>query len=63
MNDRTVTNVRIEYDDGTVRELDGEDAAEWAEWIDGGMAMLKAHGGHDEPSVCWSVSEKGADRQ
>lgn len=52
--DSPVSRVEIEHADGTVKELTGDDAQTWVEWVDTGVGLAVAHG-HSAPDVPWNV--------
>lgn len=50
-----VCRVEIEHEDGTVKELEGQEAKDWADWVDAGLSFYSVHESRSPPDVDWSV--------
>lgn len=50
--DSEVIRIQVVHEDGTMRELSGDDAQKWAEWIDVAIRFAENNGGKS-PNVDW----------
>lgn len=55
-DEKKLVRVDMLYDDGTVSVLEGPQAQEWLDWLNGALLMSQIHGGGGR-SFNWKVSK------
>lgn len=58
MTKHKLTYVELRFDDGTIKTLEGKDAEQWDEDLEG-MAVLAYVHGHRLQNYSWKVSQGG----